>query len=133
MDESFFRTQIARFRSRFGDKAFDNEFAKLVAREVYDISEQDFLRVVDVMIGSRKHTDAPRLAEFREARIACDKRRFESEVRGAANVLEHPARFDGLRKFLAKDYPGAKKLNEAVEIQKLRNAIARSNKSEDPA
>lgn len=129
MNEQFFREQIGRLKTRFGDRAFDAEFVKLVALEVNTMSEQAFSRTVGTFIGSRKHTDPPRLSEFREARLREEKYAFDQEVRGAANVLDWPAK-GGLQRFLAREYPGAKTLNEAVEIQILRNQIARADKGE---
>ncbi len=126
MNEQFFLGQVGRLRTRFGDKSFDGEFVKLIAREVHDMSEHAFQRFVDVMIGSRTAHKPPLLSEFREARMTDDKRRFDNEVNGAASAMNWPAA-GGLQRFLAREYPGAKTLNDAVDIQRLRNRIAEAD------
>ncbi len=133
MNEDFFRVQIGRLRTRFGDRAFDAEFVHLVAREVCTMSETGFARTCDVFIGSRPTNKPPLLSEFREARIREEKVRFDNEVRGAAQAMNWPAK-GGLQRFLAKEYPGAKTLNEAVEIKRLRNQIEKAdNDDKEPA
>jgi hypothetical protein len=65
-----YRDQIERMKRRFGQKAFDEEFIKLVWREVKDMSQYDFVRTADVMIGTRNHTRPPSIVDFREARYS---------------------------------------------------------------
>lgn len=125
MTPDFFNQQISRMHLRFGEKAFDPEFTKLVAREVSAMQNEDFMRLVDFMIGSRKHNMPPTLTDFRESRIAIEKRAFSREVGGAARAMDRQWQ-GGLHAYLAKEYPGAKTLNDAVAIQIEKNRIARA-------
>lgn len=130
IDEKLFGEQVQRLRSRFGEKAFDNELCRLIALEVKEMHPHDFVRTVDVMIGSRPHSKPPLLSEFREARLQAEKMKHQQELRQAVETFNHPAKSDGLRRFLAMNYPGAKTLWEAVQIQVLRNQVERANRGE---
>jgi hypothetical protein len=131
MDEQFFRGQIGRLRTRFGDRAFDNELVRLIAAEVHDMSEQGFLRFCDVMIGSRPHTKPPLLTEFREARLKESKRRFEDDLRGATNMLNRKAP-EEMRKhrrlILSRDFGGVESVNDALEIARHNLQVAKADK-----
>lgn len=130
MDLETMAAQFDRLRARFGDKAFDKEFIALAMREVSTMHPHDFTRFVDVMIGSRPHSKPPLLSEFREARLQAEKMKHQQELRQAVETFNHPAKSDGLRRFLAMNYPGAKTLWEAVQIQVLRNQVERANRGE---
>ena len=73
MRAEFFNIQYRRLQARFGDKAFDSEFAKLLAKELSDQDDYDMQRVVDNFVGSRRHNQAPLLAEFREEFLRLQK------------------------------------------------------------
>lgn len=128
MTRDFMASQFARLINRFGQKAFNDEFVILASREIYGMSEGAFITFVDVMIGSRPHTKPPLLSEFREARMAEEKRKLENDVRSAVREFEHPSARGGLKKFLAMNYPGCKTLWEAVEVERLKIRIAKADK-----
>lgn len=115
-----FRDQIERFKKRFGEKAFDEEFIKLVWREVKDMPAHAFERTADVMIGARKHTDPPRVTDFREARLNAQKNAFDREVAGAANILRHPTLSKPLAEVLKRDFGAVDSVKDALEIARLR-------------
>lgn len=124
MTPEFFVSQISRMKQRFSERAFDIEFTKLVGREVSQMSNEDFLRLVDVMVGGRKHTMPPTLTDFREMRLGIEKQSFNRDVQGAARAMNTQWTSNGLQAFLDGEYPGAKTLNDAKDIQILRNQIA---------
>ncbi len=130
MTEELFESQIKRLRTRFGLKAFDNEFARLLASELKELNDVDFLTVVNRMIAERPHTRPPIMADFREARVRLEQMRFNQGVEKAATNLFWPA--GALGRALKEHYPGAKDLKEAMEIQILRNQIKRANGDSEP-
>ena len=111
-------SQLQRLRERFGEKAFDAEFITLVNREVRDLPDYDLVRMVDVFIGTRAHNRPPLIQDFREARMAFEKQRFEAEVRNAARC------WDGIQKRPMKEiltrlgYAEANTVWEAVELER---------------
>lgn len=125
MTEEFFYPQLARLKARFGVKAFDNEFARLLASELRDVSEPDFLTMVNRMIAERPHTKPPLLVDFREARAKLEQARFNQTVEQTAKNIFWPA--GSLGRALHQHYPGAKDLKEAMEIVKLKNKIKRAD------
>lgn len=127
MNPLLFQAQMQRLITRFGQKAFDPEFSKLVWSEVRDMSEPGFVRFCDVLIGSRTAHKPPLLSEFREARMNEQKLKFENEVRDAAQSLRRaPAEMrEHLRKLLEKEMgAGIETLSDAVELVQLRNRTA---------
>jgi len=127
MTGEIFAEQVKRLQMRFGTKALDQQFVDLVWRECREMSEGALITFVDVMIGSRPHTKPPLLQDFRDARLAEAKRKFESDVRGAVREFEHPSARGGLKKFLAMNYPGCKTLWDAVEVERLKIRIAKAD------
>ncbi len=131
MTQEFFLKQIARLKSRFGEKAFDGEFVQLVAREVKDMSESSFVRFVDVMIGSRTAHKPPLLSEFREARQKDEKIRFDNDVNGAARALRRAPQEmrKHMQNILKKDFGGVESLTDALEVARLK----RRTNGDEPA
>lgn len=126
MSPEFFKTQMDRLQKRFGAKAIDNEFTKLVWLDVDSMSESGFLRSVNIWIGNRSHLKPPLLSEFREARLNEEKYRLGNEAKGAADSMgNHPQM--GLRAYLAKEFPGCKSLNEAIEVRALQIKVQKAN------
>jgi hypothetical protein len=122
-----FVAQMSRLRMRFGDKAFDPAFVDLVWREVHDMSVPAFSRFVDVAIGSRPHTKPPLLTDFREARLAESKRKFEDDLRGATDTLKRRAPEEmrkHLRLILSKEFGGVESVGDALEIAKLKRRVS---------
>lgn len=125
MTEEFFLPQILRLRARFGQKAFDNEFSRLLASEMKDVSDQDFLTIVNRMLSERKHTNPPVMMDFREAKHRLSQGRFNAEVDRTATNLFWPA--GSLGRALHEHYPGAKDLKEAMEIARLKQRIKKAD------
>jgi len=131
MTKDFFLHQVTRLQTRFGDRAIDAEFVKLVWAEIHEMNEQDFLRAVNVWIGSRPYTKPPLLTEFREARMASSKNKFESDLRGSANFLSRKAPEEmrnKLKQILSKEHGGVDSLRDALEVAKLNLRLKRSEK-----
>lgn len=134
MTDAFFKHQVQRLRARFGEKNFDHEFIQLVWREVYDMDEQAFIKTVDVMIGTRTPNRPPLLTDFRDARLAWQKRKFDEDLRGATRFLQKRAPEEmrnHLRLVLSKDFGGVESVTDALEIAKLKRQTARAN-GQDP-
>ncbi len=124
--------QVARLKVRFGDRAFDAESVSLIRREVITMRDEDFVFMVDGLIASRPHTKAPLLTDFREGRLKVEKRIFDAQVSGAARAMGTQWS-GGLKAYLAREFPGCKTLNEAVEVRKLQIKIAKAeNPNYDP-
>ncbi len=119
--------QKARLIDRFGERNFSKEFSLLVAIECNSMPDQAFVDLVNVLIGSRKPNDPPLIANFRDARLAYERRQFDRDVHGATRAWNGPARFMGLKAYLAKDFPGCKSLSEAVEVRRLQIRVARAD------
>lgn len=123
-----FKKQIERLRSRFGERAFDNEFAALVWKVVDGMQHTDFVKCVETFIGSRSHNKPPLLSEFREQRFNIERHRMEGEKRGPAKILNHPS-LRPLGDILSKEYGGGvDSVADAFKIAKLRML-----KDEEPA
>lgn len=127
MTNEFWLTQKARLIDRFGERNFSKEFSLLVAIECNAMPEDAFMSMVTAMIGQRRPNDPPMIANFREGRLAWERRRFETELRGATDAWNGPAKFVGLKNYLAKEWPGCKSLAEAVEVRRLQIQIARAD------
>lgn len=131
MTFDFFKSQIDRLKLRFGEKAFDPEFIRLLHKEVNPMSNQSFVHVVDVLIGSRPASRPPLLIDFREMRIKIEKEDFNKVVNGAVKTVYNPANHNGLKSYLAKEYPGCNSLWEAVEVERLRIKVKRAMEQPD--
>lgn len=133
MNQECWLHQKTRLIDRFGPKNFSTEFALLCSIECKPLPNEAFVDIVNFLIGSRPANRPPLLADFRDARLAFEKRQFEKDAYGAARAMREPARFEGLRKYLAREFPGCKSLNEAVEVRKLQIQIEKSrNPQYDP-
>jgi hypothetical protein len=120
--------QINRLKSRFGDKAFDDEFVKLVKAELRNMVDGNVTRCCDLFIGNRPHHKPPVLDDFRQARLAEEKVKVEYAARGAMDAMTRgPAGNEGLKRYLAKAFPGCKTLNEAIEVRRHQIEIAKAN------
>lgn len=124
--------QKSRLIDRFGERNFSKEFSLLVAIELKSMPDQIFVDMVNALIGARRPNDPPLLADFRMARLAHEKRELDRDVFGASRAMDRPWA-GGLKPYLAKEFPGCKTLNEAVEVRKLQIQIEQSkNPSYDP-
>lgn len=119
-----FVTHWQRLINRFGPKAMDPELERLTALEVCVMSALAWSNAVDAWIGSRKHTDPPRLAEFREAKLAEERARFQRDLKAAVDAYETRPLNEVLKRL---GYGGCKTLWDAVEIEKLRRQTRRAN------
>jgi hypothetical protein len=127
MTQEFFREQIARLQQRFGPKAFDEEFNRIIAAEVKFMSEISFVKLVNHLIGSRPPSRPPLLVAFKEGRLNDEREALSRASQGAAKSFNNPALSEGLKSILARDYNGARTALEAVHIQILRNQIKKAN------
>jgi hypothetical protein len=126
-----FKHQTNRLRIRFGEKHFDEEFLKLVWREVSDMSAHGYQRFCDVLIGSRTANKPPLLSEFREARLSEQKIKFQNDLRGAQNFLEREAPLEirkHLKTILSKEFGGVESVSEALEVARTKLRIERVSK-----
>ncbi len=119
--------QKARLIDRFGEKNFSKEFSLLVALECKSVPDDVFTQMVNAMIGNRTPNQPPLLQAFRDGRLAYERRKFEADVRGASQAWHGEARFQGLRAYLAREFPGCKSLAEAVEVRKLQIQLRRAD------
>lgn len=125
MTPDFFNQQVNRLKIRFGDKAFDSEFVKLIGREVSDMSNDMFMVLVDRMIAERRPHEKPLVSDFREMRKQMEQNRFRREVSAAVAVFNAPAPGDVREVLNRAGYEGCQSIKEAFELQILRNQIAR--------
>jgi len=121
--------QINRLKSRFGEKAFDDEFVKLAVRELMQMADGNVIRSVDVWIGNRPANRPPLLDDFRQARLTEERVRLQNDISGALQTVNSGPREQGLKAYLAKEFPGCKTLAEAIEVRRLQIKIA---KADDP-
>jgi hypothetical protein len=115
MTPATFNAQMKRLTTRFGLKALDQEFCSLVWRACSEMSDGGFITFCDVLIGSRKHTDPPRLQEFRDAVLAEQKRKFESDLKACDHVVHRKPMPEILTRL---GYPSCKTLWDAVEVER---------------
>lgn len=123
MDIKTLADQIERLRKRFGAKAFDDEFIKLVKREVLDMADYDMINLVDIMIGTRPAHKAPTIVDFREGRHLINKRKFSREVEAACISWDRLALPEALKKY----WPGCVSATEAMEVEILKMKVAKAN------
>lgn len=121
MTEDFFRRQIERLKLRFGAKAFDPEFVRLIGVEVASVPDDVFLRTISTFIGNRKNNNPPLLVDFKESRIAWEKGRFTDTVKKASNIFDRPIS-DVMREHYQVD-----SIKEALAMEKLKIRIKESN------
>lgn len=121
MTEAFYLVQIDRLRARFGAKAFDPEITKVLAKEVATLSEDFFRNTVSIWIGSRKNSNPPLAAEFRECKAAYDRGKLRKEVDQATRGWG-----TSLREVLRVKY-NVDSLQEAFELEKLKIRLGGDN------
>jgi len=124
MTREIFDQQIQRLQVRWRN-AFDREFVSLLANRMNGISNDDFVEIVNFFIGNRPVSKPPLMQDFQDERIRRERQAFNRDVAGAASAMDRPWQ-GGLQAFLAREYPGCKTLNEAVEVQIEKNRIARA-------
>ncbi len=125
MTKDFFAQQVSRLRSRWKNN-FDSEFVSLLSVQMNTISNDNFLKIVDFFIGNRPNSRPPMLQDFLDERIRQERNEFSQTLRSAIDAFDTPFTEGGLQKFLAKEYPGCKTLNQAVEVQILKNQVERA-------
>jgi len=125
MTHDTWTTQKARLIDRFGQNNFSKEFSLLCSIECQTMPDAPFVEMVNAMIGNRKPSNPPLLQDFRDARLAYEKRKFEADVTGAQRGM-NTAWAGGLQAYLRREFPGCKTLNEAVEVRKHQIAIAKA-------
>lgn len=116
-----FKEQLNRLMIRFGKNPFDKEFNQRVWKEVQSLNRYDFIKTVDHMIESRKHTNPPLLVDFREAVRLYEKRQFNRELEGAVNWHKGS---DGLKKHLRDKKVSS--VSEWLELERFNLQIAKA-------
>ncbi len=126
--------QINRLKSRFGEKAFDDEFVKLIQKELSGMVDANVIRCVDLFIGNRPHHKPPVLDDFRQARLTEEKVRIEYCAREAINNMNRDSVQNlGLKNYLAKEFPGCHTVNEAINVRRLQIRLQKlENPNYDP-
>lgn len=99
MNRAFFKAQIKRLQSHFGEAQYTDEFVNLIAEDVRALPDAHFARQVDQWILTRRWNNAPLGTEFREAKLAWEKTQLRRDVTGVARALEKPAG-GGLQEYL---------------------------------
>lgn len=122
--------QKSRLIDRFGKNNFSSEFSLLVAIECRSIPDHVFVDMVGAMIGARKPSDPPLIRDFRDARLAYERREYERNLYGAARAMHSPVLSRGLQDYLGNHFPGCKTIMEAVEVRRHQIEIQRA---EDPS
>ena len=125
MTHEVWLTQKARLIDRFGKNNFSPEFSLLVSIECRQLPDSALREIVDALIGNRKPSNPPLIQDFRDARLAFERREFDRDANGARNALDWPAK-DGLQKYLTKAFPGCKTINEAIEVRRLQVQIEKA-------
>lgn len=119
-----FDIQMARITGTFGEgRVYSRERLALIWKAVNDLSAHSFSRIVDHFISNARYAPLPK--DFQEAAYAERKNEFKRDVDGAAAAMDTPWS-GGLQQFLGREYPGSKTLSQAVDIQILRNQIAKA-------
>ncbi len=123
--------QINRLKSRFGDKAFDDEFVKLAKAEFVPMADGNVIRAVDVWIGSRPANRPPLIADFREARLAEAKVRIDYAASEAMRGFERGPRgsIESFRRIMRPLVGHVESVAEAIEIRKIQ---IRAEKAKNP-
>lgn len=114
MTQIFFLDQINRLKIRFGAKAFDPEFIRVIGLEIASVSDEFFRKQVDNWIGTRKNNSPPLLTDFKEARLAYEKDRLSIATDKVVKTFSY-----GLKDVLKKHY-NVDSLSDAMEIEKLK-------------
>lgn len=117
MMQADFKSQIARLKVRFGERAFDPEMVGLIWREIHEMSLEALTRSVDIWLGSRNPNNPPMLAEFREAMLSEKKLSLGNETRAAFRRIENTTPLEEI----FKEFGGARSAVEAMEKARSKN------------
>lgn len=123
MTEDQFKHQIQRLESTFGEKNFDLERLDLIKSEVMFLELGEFSRIVSQFIANLRSAPLPK--DFKEAVMAFKRSRGD-DPRSRPEIYRPDFSNDGLAQALRKDYPGAKSLTEAIEIERFKLQIKRA-------
>jgi len=122
MTSDVFKTGIARLRTRFGEKAFDQEFCVSLWNMIEDGDNDWFTKTVDVFTLERKHSHPPLGVDFREAFHKDAKNQLAVQVKKTAELFHsHGYQSDQLQKIF-KDL-GVSSVWEAVEHVKKNGPL----------
>jgi hypothetical protein len=122
MTPEFFDIQWDRLVRKFGAREMDEEL-KLLARDcVLWMTEVVFKEVVDQWIGERKSTQAPRLSDFKNARVitpSAPPPKQDQPKRPPEEMREH------MKSVLTRAYGGVKSATDALEVAKHKISVER--------
>ena len=132
MTQDCFDAQIKRLKLRFGDRAFDGEFTKLIGKEVYSLTDFDFVDMVDLIISTRNHTRPPTIIDFREHRIQIEKKRLSKAVNEVNQVLTKSTK--KLTEILSDlGYNGCDSIMDAIEVERIKLLVNKADSDPDGA
>lgn len=121
MTQDEFKEQITRLKVKFTERAFDPETCRVLWLEVATVPPNVFAEAVRIWLGHRKPSNPPLAPDFKQVKLNYERNVLKQNAMGATRAIEDPTQFQGLRTVLAKDYPQAKSLMDAVQIQRQRN------------
>lgn len=132
MNQICFKEHVERLKQRFGEKAFDLQFVQLIWPEVRDLTEPEFVGLVNFFLGSRTATRPPLVPDFKEGVITIQKKNFQQDLNGAMKSLTKEWPKGSLRRALDAnpDWKGCKTAWEAVQVQILKNRVKEADKQE---
>jgi hypothetical protein len=124
-----FDEHVPRLATRFGEKAFDVEFKKLLAREMASLPNDEFIKIVEIMIGTRPPNRPPVLTDFREMRLQAEKSLLSRETRWAATELKK-VQANLPEVFEKAGYGKISNISEALEIAKIKLRAKKTDEGE---
>lgn len=124
MTQSEFDQQMSRITNTFGEgRVYSRDRIAQIWKTVCDLSGYQFARIVDNFLSSFRQSPLPK--DFADAARAERRTDFNRDVTGAAAAMNTPWP-NGLQKFLGENYPGCKTINDAVQVQILKNQVDRA-------
>lgn len=119
MTQETFKVQIERLKVRFGERHFDGEFIRLAWQEVKEMETSRFVWNVNTWLGSRKPSQPPMLAEFKEAMSAYEKSIKKTTIERVAKNYQD--RTDTCPLKSLEPYVGrVSSVTEAIEVRRLQ-------------
>ena len=124
MLQNEFLEGIRRLKIKFGERPFDSESLRFIWRSVSGLTNQQWQSICDKQILTRRHTQAPLIYDFSQARDKLLAGLTQEQENKNENVIEKLLSTDGkgyptgLRKFL--DSYGCETISDAMMYVKLK-------------